>query len=48
MTESFARERTVSYAWNSTREHGLSWEGHLLLKQGLKIGYLRPSRFNRK
>ena len=59
-TESFAREKQVSYAWNSTvdqpctayRPCSVYWEINrdvgILLKQGLKIGYLRPSRYNCK
>ena len=59
-TESLARERQVSYAWNSTGDTGVTCSGsgfdgtwqckdvHILLKQGLKIGYLPPSRYNSK
>ena len=39
------------FAWNSepsNSEDGLSLEGHLLLKQGIKIGYLTPSDKNCK
>ena len=55
-TESFAREKQVSYAWNSTAYRpnseglgrGLGGDVYILLKQGLKIGYLPPSRYNCK
>ena len=43
-----AKESKVSYPWNNSWGDGLSWEAHNLLKQGLKIGYLPPSRYNCK
>ena len=54
ITGIFARER--NYPWNSAiyqnidrRGYGdLSPEVHLLLKQGLKIGYLPPTKYNCK
>ena len=60
--ESFAREKQVSYAWNSTAYSECTVDGvrlydpvtavldstTQLLKQGLKIGYLPPSRYNCK
>ena len=58
--ESFARETQVSHTWNSTdgvpctaerpcTYHDLMNEKvAILLKQGLKIGYLPPSRYNCK
>ena len=50
LTECLAKESKVSYPWNSkwTYGSGLSWKAHQLLKQGLKIGYLPPSRYNCK
>ena len=50
LTKCQAKESMVSYPWNSTpmRNSGLSGEAHRLLKQGLKIGYLPPSRHNCK
>ena len=49
LTECLAKETKVSYPWNSTwTGGGLSREAHRLLKQGLKIGYLPPSRYNCK
>ena len=56
-TESFARETQVSHAWNSTADVPCAvctyhdWMNEkvaILLKQGLKIGYLPPSRYNCK
>ena len=61
-TESFAREKQVSYAWNNTADSVCTADGlctsdrekvsdsttAILLKQGLKIGYLPPSRYNCK
>ena len=47
LTGLLARESKVSYAWNSSDpyvDNGV----HLLLKQGLKIGYLPPSQYNCK
>ena len=49
LSKSTARESEVSYPWYSTiqrNEPGLTVRAHLLLKQGLKIGYLPPSRYN--
>ena len=43
--ELFAREH--KYAWNTTGTD-LSQDVHLLLKEGLKIGYLPPTQYNRK
>ena len=43
--ELFARED--KYAWNTTGTD-LSQHVHLLLKEGLKIGYLPPTQYNRK
>ena len=40
--ELFARENR--HAWNST----FNYPPILLLKQGLKIGYLPPTQYNRK
>ena len=50
LTECLAKESKVSYPWNSewTYGSGLSRKAHQLLKQGLKIGYLPPSRYNCK
>ena len=45
--ELFAREN--KYAWNSTIfDTDLKGHVHILLKQGLKIGYLPPTQYNRK
>jgi len=40
VTEILARESKVSHAWNST--------AMIYLKQGLKIGYLPPTKYNSK
>ena len=45
LIELFAREN--KYAWNTTGTD-LSQHVHLLLKEGLKIGYLPPTQYNRK
>ena len=48
VTELFARDQ--KYAWNSVSDlsEDLSEDVHLLLKEGLKIGYLPPTGYNRK
>ena len=52
LIESSAEKNQASYAWDSKPERygrsSLDDDVHLLLKQGLKIGYLPPNRYNGK
>ena len=48
LTESSAEKNQASYAWNSTWNHPLDPNVHLLLKQGLKINYLPQNGSNGK
>ena len=52
LIESSAENNQASYAWDSEpnrfNQNALDQDVHLLLKQGLKIGYLPPNRYNGK